>query len=105
MTLSGCRLAIVALLVCSTLSVGSALANTITVDNPSFETLPAGGLPFGGCGAPVASIALLQFLVGRIAESPDSSNRAHKTAISPTSIHFQTALRTRTQMAALSLKP
>lgn len=50
MTLSGCRLAIVALLVCSTLSVGSALANTITVDNPSFETLPAGGLPFGGCG-------------------------------------------------------
>jgi len=47
MTRSGCRWA--TLLVCSILSVGSALANTIIVNNPSFETLPAGGLPIG-CG-------------------------------------------------------
>jgi hypothetical protein len=36
-------------LLCAMLFVSSAFADAITVDNPSFETLPAGGLPFP-CG-------------------------------------------------------
>ena len=33
------------------LIVNEASAGSIAVSNPSFETLPPGGLPFGGCGA------------------------------------------------------
>jgi hypothetical protein len=42
-----------------TLFASAAFAGTITVDNPSFETLPAGGLPAGcgtGCAFSVAPI-------------------------------------------------
>jgi hypothetical protein len=37
-------------LICAMLFVSTAFADGITVVNPSFETLPAGGLPVGGCG-------------------------------------------------------
>ena len=38
-------------LVVSAISVSPVCANVITVLNPSFETLPSGGLPGSGCGA------------------------------------------------------
>jgi hypothetical protein len=41
-----------ALVVSGILSAGpGAMAYSITVNNPSFEILPPGGLPFGNCGA------------------------------------------------------
>jgi hypothetical protein len=47
------------LVVVCLLFVSSAFADVVTVDNPSFETLPAGGLPIGcgtGCSYSVAAI-------------------------------------------------
>jgi hypothetical protein len=38
-------------LLCAMLFVSNAFADVVTVANPSFETLPAGGLPYGSCGA------------------------------------------------------
>jgi hypothetical protein len=39
-----------AIILAAGLISNGANATTIVVANPSFETLPAGGLPFGGCG-------------------------------------------------------
>src|SRR5437016_6281920 len=44
---------------CLVLSLVTALANPILVNNPSFETLPPGGLPIGcgpGCSYSIAAI-------------------------------------------------
>ncbi len=42
---------LVALATAALIATGSAHAGAIAVTNASFEVLPAGGLPFGGCGA------------------------------------------------------